>query len=45
MKDVRVMSYFGHVIWKKYIGFCVASGDGTDVYFSTMEYIEKMEGI
>ena len=46
----RVMSYFGHVIWKDELGYySVANGDGTDTYFDdiyeAMKYIEKIENI
>ena len=48
-RSKRVMSYFGHVIWKFEIGYGIAAGDGTDIYFSTIEsamkYIEEIEGI
>ena len=41
----RVMSYLGKVIWMNEYGFMVAKGDGTDVYFETiedaMDYIEN----
>lgn len=48
MKDKRLMSYLGRVIWMNECGFMVAKGDGTDEYFETieeaMDYIEKGGG-
>ena len=45
MKDKRVMSYMGRVIWMNENCFMVAKGDGTDEYFETieqaMDYIER----
>ena len=38
MKDKRVMSYRGHVIWMDWFGFMVAlKRDGTDEYFDTIQ--------
>ena len=37
MKDRRVMSYFGKVIWTDGNYFMVAKGDGTDEIFETIE--------
>lgn len=38
MKDKRVMSYRGHVIWKNEYSYAVAlKRDGTDDYFETIE--------
>lgn len=49
MKDKRVMSYFGKVIWQNDFGFMVADGHGTDLFFTTIEdamaYIEKQKKI
>ena len=48
-KVKRVMSYFGHVIWKYDLGYGIAKGDGTDIFFAdiygAMKYIEKIENI
>ena len=45
MKDKRVMSYLGRVIWMNGGVFKVAKGDGTDEYFESieeaMDWIEK----
>lgn len=44
MKNKRVMSYLGRVIYMNEYGFMVAKGDGTDEYFVSIEeamnYIE-----
>ena len=49
MKDKRVMSYFGHVIWRNENGYMIAKGDGTDYIFETIEEamkkIEELEHI
>ena len=50
MKSKRLMSYFGHVIWRNGNGYyTVAKGDGTDEVFETIEdamaYIEEIENI
>ena len=45
MKDKRVMSYFGRVIWQNEGSFMVARGDGTDEHFEdiyqAMAWIEN----
>ena len=44
MKDKRVMSYCGHVIWKNDYGYMVAlKKDGTDEHYETV--YEAMEAI
>ncbi len=44
MKDKRIMSYRGHVIWRGEHGYAVAlERDGTDDYYETIE--EAMEAI
>lgn len=44
MKDKRVMSYRGYVIWKCEYGFSVAlRRDGTDNYYESIE--EAMDAI
>ena len=43
--DIRVMNYFGHVIWYYEGAYMVAKGDGTDEYFddihAAMDWIDK----
>lgn len=41
MKDVRIMSHYGRVIWYNDGAFMVAKGDGTDKYFGSLEAAMK----
>lgn len=45
MRDKRIMSYIGRVIWYSDGVYMVAKGDGTDIYFdslhSAMDWIKN----